>query len=268
MARLGARTGVVLGVDRAAATAVELDVIRRAGAWLELVELEKGPIFENIERPAGRIQICGQTSSLVPIDALPAAWSASPFWVFAPVADETADDWAGAIPGDAIVAVAWQGLLRDLVAGERVHRRPPRRSALVERADLVGVSHHDVEPETRVDDLLGMLKPDAYLLLTKGAEGGLLWHRGRDGRPTARRYPAFSPERVVDATGAGDTFLAALVATWLTPEFARARVRGGDLRFASAAGSLAVEANGLDGVPDLAAVVRRMRRPEGPGRPA
>jgi sugar/nucleoside kinase (ribokinase family) len=64
---------------------------------------------------------------------------------------------------------------------------------------------------------------------------------------------------VVDATGAGDTFLAALVTTWLRPAFARPRRRGGDLRFASAAGSLVVEGTGLAGVPDLAAVVRRTR---------
>jgi len=266
MARLGARTAVVLGVDRLASAADELDLIRAAGASVELIGLEHGPVFENIERSGGRVQICVETSDRVPTSAVPAAWTASPVWIVVPVADETAGEWASVPPTDAIVAVGWQGMLRELVAGDRVRPRAPRRSALIERADIVGVSHHDVARGTRVDDLLAMLKPGAHLLLTKGAEGGILWHRRTDGRATARRYPALAADRVVDATGAGDTFLAALVSTWLMPEFSRARSRGGDLRFASAAGSLVVEGRGLHGVPGMGAVVRRTRASIGSSR--
>jgi hypothetical protein len=52
------------------------------------------------------------------------------------------------------------------------------------------------------------------------------------------------------------------------PEFAGVRRRGGDLRFAAAAGSIVVEGHGLERVPDIGAVVRRARRslagPDGP----
>ncbi|HLA16861.1 MAG TPA: PfkB family carbohydrate kinase [Candidatus Limnocylindrales bacterium] len=260
MARLGARTGAVLGVDGLAAGAAELDVIRDTGASLHMVDLEHGPVFENIEQPGGRVQICVATSSRVPAAAVPPAWAAAPVWILAPVADEIGDEWAAVPPVDAVVAVAWQGMLRDLLAGERVRRRVPRASALVARADIVAASHHDIAPGTEVDELLAMLRPGAHFLLTKGAEGGILWRRGSGGRVTARRYPALIPDGVVDATGAGDTFLAALVSTWLVPELARLRDRGGDLRFAAAAGSLVVEGYGLAGVPDLGAVVRRTRR--------
>ena len=39
--------------------------------------------------------------------------------------------WAAAIPDDALVAVGWQGFLRDLAAGRPVARRPPAPSAVV-----------------------------------------------------------------------------------------------------------------------------------------
>jgi hypothetical protein len=267
-ARLGVRTATLLGVDGLAASAAELEMVASAGATIEPIALERGPVFENIERPGGRVQYCRQPSDRVPSSALPALWAYAPAWIFAPVADELGDEWATVPAADAIVAVGWQGLLRELVAGERVGRRVPWPSPIIRRADVVGVSHHDLGPETPIDELLAMLKPGASLLLTKGAEGGIVWRRRAGGRTTARRYPAFEPDRVVDATGAGDTFLAALIVSWLDPELARARRRGGDLRFASAAGSLVVEGPGLDAVPDRDAVTRRARRSRGTGAPA
>jgi hypothetical protein len=267
-ARLGVRTAALLGVDALAASAAELDLVAAAGATIEPIALERGPVFENIERSGGRVQYCRQLSDRVPPSALPASWRYAPAWIFAPVADELGDDWASVPPSDAIVAVGWQGMLRELVVGGRVGRRLPRPSPIIGRADVVGVSHHDLGPETPIDELLAMLKPGARLLLTKGAEGGIVWRWRAGGRATARRYPAIEPDRVVDATGAGDTFLAALVVSWLDPELARARRRGGDLRFASAAGSLVVEGPGLHAVPDRDAVVRRARGSRGSGTSA
>lgn len=260
-ARLGLRTAVLLGADpTAAADGAEIDRIREAGADVRLVDLDRGPIFENIERPEGRLQICGQPSDRVSVPALPAEWLAAPGWLFAPVADEVGDEWATVPPADAVVGLGWQGLLRILEPGRPVRHRAPRPSRLVVRADLVGLSHHDVDPGTTIDALLGMLRPRARLLMTDGAAGGIVWQRSPDGRPRGRSYPAIAPERVVDPTGAGDTFLAAYFATLLTVDFTPMRRRGGDLRFAAAAGSLAVEDRGLAGVPDLAAVIRRARR--------
>ena len=70
LARLGLRTGVVLGVDEHAATARELDSLRHAGADLIEVPLAQGPVFTNLETLAGRIQTCGSLSDPVPVDVL------------------------------------------------------------------------------------------------------------------------------------------------------------------------------------------------------
>ena len=57
VARLGLPTRAVIGVDREASTASELDLLREAGVDVHLVPLERGPVFVNIERPEGRLQL-------------------------------------------------------------------------------------------------------------------------------------------------------------------------------------------------------------------
>jgi sugar/nucleoside kinase (ribokinase family) len=92
--------------------------------------------------------------------------------------------------------------------------------------------------------------------------GGLLIRVGEDGQRQAFRYLPTATDRETDPTGAGDTFLAALLASVLRPAIVgrnRSR-RSPDLRFAAAAGSLAVEGPGLSAVPDRAAVLVRRAR--------
>jgi sugar/nucleoside kinase (ribokinase family) len=107
------------------------------------------------------------------------------------------------------------------------------------------------------------MHPGADLLVTEGGKGGLLVHVGDDGRPAGiLRYRPTATDRETDPTGAGDTFLAALLASVLRPAIvgrSRSR-RSPDLRFAAAAGSLAVEGPGLSAVPDRAAVLVRRTR--------
>ena len=261
-ARLGLRTAAIVGVDATAATASELDMLRDAGVDLLLVPLAEGPIFHNRETPKGRVQTSVQTGIPLPIPAVPESWLAAPGWSLVPVAGELPDAWAGAVPADAHLAVAWQGFLRELVAGEQVRRRPPRPSPILRRADLVGVSHHDVPAETPISELYDLLHPGADLLITQGVEGGLLVRLGPDGPKESLRYLSSSTDRETDPTGAGDTFLAALQASILRPAVVgrqRARHRL-DLRFAAAAGSLVVEGPGLAGVPDRSAVLVRRAR--------
>jgi sugar/nucleoside kinase (ribokinase family) len=135
-------------------------------------------------------------------------------------------------------------------------------SSILRRADLVGVSHHDVPPETPLSDLYGFMGPPADLLITQGAEGGLLIRLGPDGPVESLRYLPTATDGESDPTGAGDTFLAALQASILRPAVVgRTRTRHRlDLRFAAAAGSLVVEGPGLAGVPDRAAVLVRRAR--------
>jgi pfkB family carbohydrate kinase len=259
-ARLGLRTAAVIGVDDEARTAAELDRMREADAELLLVPLSEGPMYHNVETAAGRVQTCVQTGVPLPIPALPPAWLEAPAWLLAPVAGEVGDAWAAALPPSAYVGVAWQGLLRRLVAGERVTRRPPAASAILARADLVGVSHRDTDPDTPIEALIALLKPGSRLVVTRGQEGGVVVTVGASGPGAVLAYAALPGAREVDPTGAGDTFLAALMSTVAEPSLTDGDRRRGpaELRFAAAAGALVVEGAGLSGVPDLPAVRARL----------
>lgn len=260
--RLGLRTAAVIGVDGLARRAHELDRLRGAGVDLLLVDLAGGPVFHNVETPEGRVQTAIEVGQPLPVVPVPDSWRAATGWSLVPVAGEVTEGWLSTIRDDALVALGWQGFLRDLADGQRVARRSPSRSPLLERADLVALSRDDVDPSTGLADLTAHLHPGARLLVTHGREGGLLVTIGRDGAPAeVWRYLPTETDRDVDATGAGDTFLAALLAATVRPSLlGPSRGRGADLRFAAAAGSLAVEGLGLDGVPDRAAVMVRRAR--------
>ncbi len=256
-ARLGIRTGALVGVDEAAADAWELDLLVTAGVELERVLLPSGPVFHNHERPEGRIQLCLDPGTRLPVASVPTAWHAAPAWMFAVVANELGDEWVAQPAETACVVLGWQGILRRLVAGERVTRLPPGPSALLSRADIVGVSRHDLDGALSWDEVLGWLRPDVEVLLTAGPLGGMLLSRGSDGRVRGRDYPPVPARVELDATGAGDVTLAAFVSARLAGGVDDTRM-GRDLRLAATVGSLIVEGPGLDAVPTLAAVRRRL----------
>jgi len=150
-------------------------------------------------------------------------------------------------------------LLRTLVAGTETGRRPPSRGPLVDRADLIGVSRGDLGKGTGLDELNTLLRPGTRLVLTEGIHGGLTFEATAHGPANERTYGA-SPSRQVDSTGAGDVFLAALVAAWLDrgAPIDQSGPTPADLRWAAAAGALAVEGVGLPAVPNRAAVIARL----------
>jgi ribokinase len=258
VARLGLTTRALIGVDAEAATAHELDLLRAAGVDLHLVPLGRGPVFENLEGPEGRLQIAHQPSDPLAAESVPEAWRSSDGWLLAPVADELPDEWAAAADEVALVAVGWQGLLRELVAGEPVRQVAPGPRPIIARADVAAISREDVDRSVRVDDLVGFLHDGAQLVVTQGDQGGIVAERVA-GRARLRHYPAVPSPAVVDTTGAGDTFLAALTAARVEPRLVGGRIGPGyDLLLAAAAASLVLEGHGLDGVPDRAAVRDRI----------
>ncbi|HEX7950831.1 MAG TPA: PfkB family carbohydrate kinase [Candidatus Limnocylindrales bacterium] len=281
-ARLGLRTAALMGADAVAARADEVDLLRAAGVELRIVALSESPVFRNVETPGGRVQACLAAGHRLPPLDLPPAWSAADAWSLVPVAGEIDDAWSSVVPERAFLVLGWQGWLRDLVAGQAVRRLPPRASELLRRADLVGVSRHDLAPGTQPEDLRRWLRADAGLLVTDGQRGGQFLRPGTDGAAWSWRYEAVPADSQVEPTGAGDTFLAALVAAIVRPQIvgrasqgpaATITLVGGAspevgpaVTFAAAAASLVIERSGVLGVPDLVAVSARSRR-AGPAMP-
>ena len=248
-ARLGLRVGCLLGVDFEASNAAELLLLEESGVDLRRVLLERGPVFENVESDGHRRQRWLSECSPVPMAALPRAWQKAHGWLLVPVAGEVAGEWSGVPPRDAALGIGWQGMLRAFAADGSVRGGRPEPSALLEAAGLVAASVDDLPSGTALPDVR-WLAPRATIVLTAGQRGGLVI---RESGMT--RYPAIPAATVVDPTGAGDVFLAALMAAWLL----RGRLATPQaLRFAAAASSWVVEGVGLTAVPTLAQVVERL----------
>jgi len=256
LARLGLGVRALIGVDGGASEARELDALREAGVEVGLARLGHGPVFENIERPGGRRQRCLSSAEPISPEMLPGEWHANEAVFLGPVAGELPPAWATV--SAPFVALGWQGLLRRLVPGADVERIAPRPEPLLAFADLVGVSSDDVDPNVRLSDLVDLIRPGATLVVTRGDRGGTHLVSRRPARSVLRAYPAIPSNDVVDPTGAGDVFLAALVAATIDGARLGVGEPAARLSFAAAAASLAVERPGIEGVPTLEAVRRRV----------
>jgi len=259
-ARLGLRVGALVVADDEAASSTELRLVREAGVDLRFVPGARGPIFINVETPSGRLQRTPQVSDFVDPGALPAAWRPARAWMIAPVAAEIGDAWADVPPDGALVSVGWQGLLRVLRPGEPVVRNAPGPSPIVRRADLIGVGRDDVATDTPPEALTAYLHAGATMLFTDAERGGIAYTVGdRPDRLVERPWASVPIRRYVDPVGAGDTFLAGVVAAWIDPS-----ITAGwdgpdpDLRFGAACASLILEGPGVFAVPTREAARRRM----------
>jgi sugar/nucleoside kinase (ribokinase family) len=261
LARLGIRVGALVVADDPAAGSEELATIRAAGVEVVRQPGSAGPVFVNTETPAGRVQRTPQVSDAVDPAHLPPHWRDARGWLLAPVAAEIPEAWASIPRPGARVALGWQGMLRVLRPGAEVRHRPPGESAVVRRADLVGVGRDDFDGgATSVRDLLALLRPGATLVVTDGARGGEAFEAGgAAGTGRGRRWDGIPPARFVDPVGAGDTFLAGVFAAQLDPALVTAW-EGPDpeLRFGAACASLVLEHPGTLGVPRREDAIARM----------
>jgi len=236
-AGLGVRVRALIGVDREASTARELEMLAGAGVEVEPLLLDRGPVFDNVERSDGRVQICHEVSDRMAASALPAAWRSPEAVVFAPVAGELGPPWARAVPSGPIVGLGWQGLLRRLTPGQTVESVPARPSALLRRADIVVASVEDLRAGgPRLDLLVG--RPGQQLLITNRASPALYLRRFEMGL-VGRLVPTLPVESGRSPTGAGDV----LLSTWVAGE---AALRcAGQLQFTYRVIAVAMTAAGL-----------------------
>lgn len=182
---------------------------------------------------------------------LPPAWRRSPSWLLGPVADELGPEWSSVPAPDHHVALGWQGLLRNFRRDGLVRPRQPRVNPIVRRADLVVASVDDLPAGTPIADLRALLNPNGCLALTMGSRGGVMM-RGR----SVLRYRAVPANEEIDGTGAGDVFMAGLMAARVLMADRWQLERG--IRLAAAAAACSVEGSGLAAVPTASAVAAKL----------
>ncbi len=154
------------------------------------------------------------------------------------------------LPPGIVAGASLQGLLRDTAPDGTVVPRTNPEAAV--RSFAREGWYLFLSEEDTPDALIfarRLARCGAVVFVTHGWRGA-----ARVDATATRTYPAIPARRVVDPTGAGDCFAAAFLVT-----YARTRDEGAAIRTALAAGSLAVEGRGIEGVPDAAAVEGRLR---------
>jgi len=211
-ARLGVKVRALIGVDAEAAAATELDTLRAAGVDVLLVPLANGPVFENRPIPGGRQQFALGASDQLSPAFLPESWRSPDAALLAAVAGELTGDWAHVFGAATFVGLAGQGLVRRLHAGQEVVRLVFEHGPLVHRADAISLSREDVA--IGAPALRDFMRPGQQLLVTHGKRGSIILTRTETGL-RGRYMPPLPPRKAIDATGAGDTFVAAWLAARL-----------------------------------------------------
>jgi sugar/nucleoside kinase (ribokinase family) len=242
--RLGWRAGVLTS------TGPEFDPARDLpGVEVFVARAAATTRFRNLyDEDGSRRQVLVSRSAPVDVGILPEAWRAPEALLLGPVAGELGPGAALGFEAE-VVGVTAQGFLREFDADGTVSPREWRAPARdLEGVHVVFLSEQDIpDPERHARELLSVVP---VVALTRGWRGLRLFTR--DGVSDVPSLPR--PEK--DPTGAGDVFAAALL---IALRERRPVVKAA--LFAACVASFAVEAPGVEGVPDRKAVEARLEAP-------
>jgi sugar/nucleoside kinase (ribokinase family) len=245
-----------LGLQAAVVTSIAqedeglLEEVRSAGAWVHAVPAEETTIFQNrYDMDGRRTQLIGGQACTIEWSDVPVGWRGAEIVHLGPVAQELPADLPGHFPYG-LLGITPQGWMRSWDAGGHVLHSawpiPSALRALPPNAFLI-LSIEDLDYRQELVDSYVKLAP---LVAVTQASGDALLFGGR-GRKVLK-VPAFAAN-IVDPTGAGDVFAAALLIRYREtgdPEEAA--------HFAHATAACAIEGEGIEGIPTRDEVVRRM----------
>jgi sugar/nucleoside kinase (ribokinase family) len=240
--RLGLRVGLLtsFGPDFPAETLPP-------GTDVANVASERTTIYRVAEGPAGRDLTLLARAADLSEESLPAAWQDVPLAILCPVAGEVDPALAASFP-EGSVGVLPQGWMRGRGAGGVTRPQSWEDSDLVlPHAQCVVVSIEDIAPFEK--QALEWFQRVPLAAVTRGRRGATLYVSGE------RYHVEPDPAQEVDATGAGDVF-----ATTLLIEYHREANPWDAAAAAACAAAAAVEAPGAAGIPDRAALDRRLQQ--------
>jgi len=232
-------------------------VVTRASPDLALHPLYRGievlvlpsPVtttFQNLYSTDGaRTQFLRALAGGIKAEDIPLAWREAKIVLLGPLAGEL-EGSIGRIFPHSLIGVTPQGWMRRWDEEGRVLPKPWEGAAgVLKYARVVIFSEHDVQRDESVIQAYARMAD--ILVVTKGARGATVYHRGE-----VRHFPAFET-REVDPTGAGDVFAAAYLI-----ELERSGDPYAAAHFANCVASFVVEKRGTEGIPTLEQVQQRL----------
>ncbi len=235
-----ARTANAFGIQVAALTSAAaneplLDQMRDYADVLSL-PADATTTFENIYEPSGRKQyVRGVASQINPAD-IPAAWLKAPLVHLAPIAGE-ADTKIAHQFKDAMVMLTLQGWLRHIGEDGLVSFKRWLDVDTLRAIDIMVYSEEDIVQAPELEQ--AFIDNVEHLFITRAERGGTYYHNGE-----AFEYSTPQVE-LVQPTGAGDVFAAALLASLPQLDYNMLAV----VRVAARLGATAVTRDGLEGAP-------------------
>ncbi len=187
---------------------------------------------------------------------VPAVWLNTPVVLLGPLAQELDPEFVTLFPRrpGAIIAATPQGWLRHWDAAGRIWPTPwSAAEKVLPQLDVVILSHDDLLPiangnRSEADAILSRWSLQVPLLVaTDGRHGATLFQHGK-----TEHFKAY-PVHEVDPTGAGDVFAAAFLCHLYKHENTREAVN-----FANCAASFSVEQVGVQGIPTMEMVMKRL----------
>ncbi|NJL55894.1 ribokinase [bacterium] len=174
----------------------------RQWARVHLIPAAATTTFENLYEPDGRRQFVRALAAPLTPESVPTVWRHTPAVHLAPIAGEVSD----ALPGccNNHVLLTLQGWLRQWESDGLVRFRRWCDAAVLRHINVVVLSEEDIRAAPDLEQDLA--HSCETLLLTQAERGGTCYERA-----SAWRYAAF-PVHVIEPTGAGDVFAAALLA--------------------------------------------------------
>lgn len=172
------------------------------GVMVLNIPAEHTTTFENIYRPAGRVQYMYHRARTLEVSMLPPAWRRARQVHFGPIAYEVEPAFADLF-AQTPLCVTPQGWMRHREPDGRVRQVPWDAAARVlPRADLTVLSVEDIRHDPGLEPVFAALAP--VMVMTRAEQGGIVYIHGEP-----HTYAAYPAEQV-DPTGAGDVFATAL----------------------------------------------------------
>lgn len=210
------------------------------------IKAAKTTIFENVYSPTHRTQYLFERANPIKLTDLPPTLKKVPLVHLAPIADEVDFDLIKAFHPATIIAATPQGWMRQWDEKSREVSPKVMNWDLLNGIDILILSDEDIAGYEHL--LSTIIEHTKIVVLTKGSNPATVFFDKKQ-----LDFPVYAT-KVVDPTGAGDTFATGFLVKYLaTKDIIQAMAYG------HVVASFCIEAKGLEGLKNLEQVEERYR---------